>query len=132
MKKRRTTVTVPLSQTLGLGQWDTTANGRDSQRDKLGTDEAKVPVFIKLQRDTKRDSEETRASEDRPTAVRHLGRGGTIKLALTPELRQWIDRVIVPALVRDFLADLEEHASENPPSVGDCSSTNEQSPEEAK
>ncbi len=26
---------------------------------------------------------------------------------LTPELKSWLDRVIVPALVRDYLAQLE-------------------------
>jgi hypothetical protein len=132
MRMRSNPTVVPVSQTPNLGQRDTHATLRDSMRDKPGTDEAKAPVFIRLQRDTKRDNEGTRASQGCPNAVRQLGRSRTVEPALTPEIRLWIDRVIVPALVRDFLTGLEEDASENLPSVGDSPTSNRQTLEEAK
>ncbi len=132
MKKQGNAITVPLSQPPGLGQWDASVQRRDSKRDKAGIDKAKVPVFTKLQRDSKRDSKKARASEVCPTTRQHLGQDGITRAILSPELREWIDRVFVPALVRDSLAGREEDAYENLPSVGDSSTSNRQTPEEAK
>lgn len=132
MKKRRNAVTVPLSQTLGLGRRDTSTSARDSQSDKRGTDEPKRSGFSSLQRDTEWDSERTGRSEACPRAARQLGQSGTGRATVSAEIREWIDRVIVPALVRDFLAEPEVQTSENLQSVGDCLTSSGQSSEGAK
>lgn len=50
------------------------------------------------------------------------------KSALTPELKAWIDRVIVPALVREWLAENNPLAPEPEP-VAECAATEEATPE---
>ncbi len=54
--KTRIRRTVPLSQTLALGQRDSLAKGRDRQWDSSGIVSHKPIQFIALRRDSKRDT----------------------------------------------------------------------------
>jgi hypothetical protein len=113
MKNLSKLVTVPLSQTVALGRRDITLPLRDRECDEVTADEAKTPVFIELQQGTKRDIGEQPTAEGCTKHLTGMGHALNDKSPIQPELREWIDRVIVPALLRVYLEE-RNHASKLP------------------
>ena|ERR1700733_2211862 len=113
MKHRSKLVTVPPSQALALGRRDNASNLRHRKCDELTPDKAKAPVFIGLQQETEQDIREQTPSEGCTKHSTRLGRAATDESAIEPELREWIDRVIVPALLCVYLEE-RNHASKLP------------------
>jgi hypothetical protein len=112
MKNRSKFVTVPLSQAVALGQRDNASTPRHRKCDEITGDKAKVPVFTGLQQGTNQDIGEQSTAECCPKPSAGLGRGANDS-AIPPELREWIDRVIVPALLRVYLEE-RNYASKLP------------------
>ena len=79
MKNRRTSVTVPLSQSLRLGRRDAHATLRDSLWDTRGTAETITFPLLHLRRDRQRDGGGTRIAAECPTGSHRLGQSGTVE-----------------------------------------------------
>jgi hypothetical protein len=114
MKNRGKLVTVPVSRTAVMGRRDDASTLRHRICDEVTASKAKAPVFIGLQQETKRHIDRQPTTEDCTKHSTCLGRAPTDESGLPPELREWIDRVIVPALLRVYREE-RNHASKLPP-----------------
>ena len=114
MTKQSNGTAVPPSQVLRLGHWDTATAPCDSQPGKVPVESAKVPVLIGLQPDFTTGITGTPRSEVGPSYSVRLGRNLPVERVLEPQLRQWIDRVIVPALLRIYSEEQRNDTSELP------------------
>ena len=79
MKNRRTSVTVPLSQSLRLGQRDALATLRDNLWDTRGTAETITFPLLYLRWDRQRDGGGTRIARECPAGSHRLGQSGAVE-----------------------------------------------------